>query len=75
MIDSVHVFNRLKSLHRHRVNGRKPEKELLLSKENIILYFKFSKEHLDTPLYYWENVLLTDVTNVELFGKNRQRYM
>ncbi|KAF7643573.1 hypothetical protein LDENG_00237070, partial [Lucifuga dentata] len=36
---------------------------------------KFAKEHLDTPQHYWENVLWTDETKVELLGKNTQHYV
>uniref|UniRef100_A0A8C5PHZ7 Transposase n=1 Tax=Leptobrachium leishanense TaxID=445787 RepID=A0A8C5PHZ7_9ANUR len=33
---------------------------------------KFAKEHLD---HYWQNILWTDETKIELFGKNTQHYV
>ncbi|KAI4901359.1 hypothetical protein NFI96_032159 [Prochilodus magdalenae] len=34
---------------------------------------KFAREHLDVPEEYWENVIWSDETKVELFGKNTTR--
>ncbi|KAF7644157.1 hypothetical protein LDENG_00226770, partial [Lucifuga dentata] len=44
-------------------------------KKTITAHLKFAKEHLDTPQCYWENVLWTDETKVELLGKNTQHYV
>ena len=50
---------------------RKP----LLTKKNIAAHLKLAKEHIGTPQWYWQNVLWTDETKIELFGKNTQRYI
>uniref|UniRef100_A0A3Q1JLH5 ST3 beta-galactoside alpha-2,3-sialyltransferase 1 n=1 Tax=Anabas testudineus TaxID=64144 RepID=A0A3Q1JLH5_ANATE len=34
-----------------------------------------AKEHLDLPQHYWQNILWTDETKIELFGKNTQHYV
>ena len=47
-----------------------PRKKSLLSKENIAACLKFAKAHLDVPQRYWKNILWTDETTVELFGRN-----
>ena len=31
--------------------------------------------HLDVPQRYWQNILWTDETTVELFGRNTQHYV
>src|SRR4029434_1702963 len=40
-------------------------------KERLI----FAKEYLDTPQSFWENVLWTDETKIELFGNAHQQYV
>uniref|UniRef100_A0A8C5PGB7 Uncharacterized protein n=1 Tax=Leptobrachium leishanense TaxID=445787 RepID=A0A8C5PGB7_9ANUR len=47
----------------------------LLSKKNIAARLKFAKEHLDARQHYWQNILWTDETKIELFGKNTQHYV
>jgi hypothetical protein len=34
-----------------------------------------AKVHLDVPHRYWQNILWTDETTVELFGTNTQHYV
>ena len=41
---------------------------------NIAARLKFAKVHLDVPQRYWQNILWTDETTVELFGWNTQHY-
>ena len=38
-------------------------------------HLKFAKEHLDVPQHYWQIILWTDETAVELFGRNTQHYV
>ncbi|KAI4877231.1 hypothetical protein NFI96_001655 [Prochilodus magdalenae] len=41
----------------------------LLKPVHIQARLKFAREHLDVPEEYWENVIWSDETKVELFGK------
>ena len=41
-------------------------------KKNIAARLKFAKVHLDVPQRYWQNILWTDETRDELFGRNTQ---
>jgi hypothetical protein len=43
--------------------------------KNIAAHLKFTKEHLDVPQSYWQNILWTDETKVVLFGRNTQQYV
>ena len=43
--------------------------------KNIVARLKFAKEHLDVLQRYWQNILWTDETTVELFGRNTQHYV
>ena len=36
--------------------------------EDLTTRLKFAEEHLDVPQCYWQNILWTDETKVELFG-------
>uniref|UniRef100_A0A8C5R032 Transposase n=1 Tax=Leptobrachium leishanense TaxID=445787 RepID=A0A8C5R032_9ANUR len=64
-----------KTLNKNGVHGRTPRRKPLLSKKNIAARLKFAKEHLDVPQHYWQNILSTDETKIELFGKNTQHYV
>ena len=64
-----------KTLNKKDVHARTPRKLPLLSKKNIAASLKFAKEHLDVPQRYWQNILWTDETKVELFGRNTQHYV
>ena len=46
--------------------------EATAAKKNIVACLKFAKEHLDVPQCFWQNILWTDETTVELFGRNTQ---
>uniref|UniRef100_A0A8K9UF72 Transposase Tc1-like domain-containing protein n=1 Tax=Oncorhynchus mykiss TaxID=8022 RepID=A0A8K9UF72_ONCMY len=60
-----------KTLHKNGVHGRTTQKKPLLSKTNLM----FAKEHLDVPQRYFQSILWTDETSVELFGRNTQHYV
>uniref|UniRef100_A0A8C5Q5S0 Transposase n=1 Tax=Leptobrachium leishanense TaxID=445787 RepID=A0A8C5Q5S0_9ANUR len=64
-----------KTLNKNGVHGRTPRRKPLLSKRNITPRLKFATEHLDVPQHYWQNILWTDETKIELFGKNTQYYV
>ncbi|KAJ4933683.1 hypothetical protein JOQ06_030507 [Pogonophryne albipinna] len=64
-----------KTLNKNGVHGRTPRRKPLLFRKNIAARLKFAKEHLDVPQHYWQNILSTDETKVELFGRNTQRYV
>ncbi|KAJ4924663.1 hypothetical protein JOQ06_003615 [Pogonophryne albipinna] len=64
-----------KTLNKNGVHGRTPRRKPLLSRKNIAARLKCAKEHLDVPQHYWQHILWTDETKVELFGRNTQRYV
>ncbi|KAG2456550.1 TCB1 transposase, partial [Polypterus senegalus] len=71
---SVHESTTLKILNKKGAHGRTPRRKPLLSKKNNAELLKFVKEHLDIPQWYWENVLWSDETKTELFGRNKQNF-
>ena len=46
------------------------EEATAVQKKSIAERLKFAKVHLDIPQRYWRNILWTDETSVELFGRN-----
>ncbi|KAK3524862.1 hypothetical protein QTP86_010091 [Hemibagrus guttatus] len=63
---SVHESAICRTMNRNGIHGRTPQRKPL----HIAARLKFAKDHLDTPQHYWENVLWTDETEIELFGRN-----
>src|SRR4029434_4343859 len=49
--------------------GKKPRRSPLLTKRHQKARLEFAKTFLGKPKSFWENVLWTDETKVELFGK------
>lgn len=49
--------------------GRRPRRTPLLTKRHKKARMEFAKMYLSKPQSFWENVLWTDETKVELFGK------
>ena len=49
------------ALHRVGIYSRFPWKTPLL---------KFAREHLEKPVHFWDKILWSDETKLELFGRN-----
>lgn len=72
---SVHDSTIRKRLGKNGIHGRVPRRKPLLTKNNIKARLTFGKKHLDDPQDFWENILWTDETKVELFGRCASRYI
>lgn len=72
---NVHDSTIRKTLGKNGIHGRVPRRKPLLSKKNIKARLTFAKTHLDHPQSFWNNVLWTDESKVELFGRNASRYI
>lgn len=57
-------------LHRQELKSRTPRKTPLLMKRHRDARLKFVKEHKDKEYSFWEKVLWTDESKIELFGHN-----
>ena len=62
-------------LGKNGIHGRVPRQKPLLTKKNTKACLTFAKKHLDDPQDFWENILWTDETKVELFGRCASRYI
>ena len=51
------------------------QEDTAVQKKNIAARLKFAEVHLDVPQRYWQNIMWTDETKVELFGRNTQHYV
>ncbi|KAF7642649.1 hypothetical protein LDENG_00253840 [Lucifuga dentata] len=68
---SVHDSTIRKRLGKNGIHGRVPRRKPLLTKKNTKARLTFAKKHLDDPQDFWENILWTDETKVELFGRRK----
>ena len=72
---SVHDSTIRKTLGKNGIHGRVPRRKPLLTKKNAKARLTFAKKHLDDPQDFWRNVLWTDETKVELFGRCAAHYI
>ncbi len=72
---SVHDSTMRKRLGKKGIHGRVPRQKLLLTKKNTKARLIFAKKYLDYPPNFWANILWTDATKVELFGRCVSHYI
>ncbi|KAF7649132.1 hypothetical protein LDENG_00146420 [Lucifuga dentata] len=56
------------ALNCHGLYARSPCKTPLLKKKHVEARLKFAAQHLDKPVKYWENIVWSDESKIELFG-------
>lgn len=62
-------------LYSQGFHARTPRRTPLLTQKHKKKRLEYAKGHLDKPLKYWQTVLWTDETKLELFGPMDQRYV
>ncbi len=72
---SVHDATIRKRLGKNGIHGRVPRQKPLLTKKTIMARLTFAKKYIDYPQDFWENILSTDETKVELFGRCMYRHI
>ncbi len=70
---SVHDSTIRKRLGKNGKHGRVQRQKPLLTKKNTKAYLTFAKKYLDKDI--WANILWTDETKVELFGRCVSHYI
>ncbi|CAJ0952836.1 unnamed protein product [Ranitomeya imitator] len=58
------------TLRHHGLRSCSARRVPLLKPVHVRARLKFAREHLDDPEEFWENVLWSDETKLELFGRN-----
>lgn len=71
----VSVATVRRTLHEQGLHARAPRKTPLLTSRHKQNRIQFAKNHLDKPQKFWDSVLWTDETKIELFGPMDQRYV
>uniref|UniRef100_A0A8C7YV12 Transposase n=1 Tax=Oryzias sinensis TaxID=183150 RepID=A0A8C7YV12_9TELE len=56
------------ALNRHGLHARTPRKTPFLKKKHVEARLEFATQHLDKPMTFWEKILWSDETKIELFG-------
>jgi transposase len=59
-----------KMLNKHNYKGRTPRNTPFISKKNKIKRLKYAREHILKPLSFWESIIWSDETKVNLFGSD-----
>ncbi|MGH0171244.1 UNVERIFIED_CONTAM: hypothetical protein FKN15_060572 [Acipenser sinensis] len=57
------------------LHGRRPRRTPLLKEKHKKPDWNLLKMHIDKPQSFWENVLWTDESLLEVFGKSHQLYV
>uniref|UniRef100_A0A9J7XAX4 Transposase Tc1-like domain-containing protein n=1 Tax=Cyprinus carpio carpio TaxID=630221 RepID=A0A9J7XAX4_CYPCA len=63
------------ALNCHGVHARSPRKTPLLNKKHVEARLKFAKEHLEKPVDYWETIVWSDESKIELFGSHSTHHI
>lgn len=72
---NVHSSTIRRTMAQNGYHGCKPRRKPLLSKKNVSARLKYAQDHMDKPQAFWDNVLWTDESKIELFSYNHQRYV
>uniref|UniRef100_A0A8C5N0X9 Transposase n=1 Tax=Leptobrachium leishanense TaxID=445787 RepID=A0A8C5N0X9_9ANUR len=64
-----------RTLRNEGLHARTPRRTPLLSPKNKKSRLQYAKGHVDKPQKFWDSVLWTDETKLELFGPMDQRYV
>lgn len=59
-----------RTIYRAGIHSRSPRKTPLLKKKHVVDRLKFADEYLVKPDTYWDTVVWSDETKIELFGHN-----
>ena len=71
----VHDSTIRKTLGRNGIHGRVARQKPLLTKKNTKARLIFGKKHLDHSEDFWDKILWTDESKVELFGRQGSGYI
>lgn len=64
-----------RTLRNEDLHARTPRRTPLLTAKNKKSRLQYAKRHVDKPQKFWERVLWSDETKLELFGPMDQRYV
>ncbi|KAI4881427.1 hypothetical protein NFI96_001440 [Prochilodus magdalenae] len=71
---TVHRLTILRTLHKEMLYGRVMQRKPFLRPHHKLSRLRYAKAHLEKPALFWNKVLWTDETKIELFGHNKGRY-
>ncbi|KAF2368255.1 Transposase Tc1-like [Trinorchestia longiramus] len=70
---SKHTISR--ALRCEGLRSRIPHKISLLKKRHVKARLKYANDHLNRPSAFWNSVLWSDETKIELFGRNSTNHV
>lgn len=57
-------------LNNNEFHGRRPQKKPYISKKNQIKRLAYARKYVSKPLTFWESIIWSDETKVNLFGSD-----
>ena len=70
---TVHRSTIQHTLHKEQLYGRVMRKKPFLHTRHKHARLRYAKAHLNKPDSFWNKVIWTDETKIELFGHNKRR--
>ena len=64
-----------RTLHDGNLHGRRPRRKPLLKPKHKQSRLQFANDHQDKPMSFWDSVLWSDETKINLFRSDGVRYM
>ncbi|KAG2465277.1 TCB1 transposase, partial [Polypterus senegalus] len=71
---TVHRSTIQRTLHKEMLYARVMQRKPFLLPQHKQSRLRYAQAHLDKPASFWNKVLWTDETKIELFGHNKWRY-
>lgn len=68
-----HTISR--ALSREGLRSRTPRRTPLLKERHVLARLKYANEYLNKPVRFWNTVLWSDETKIELFGRNSTNHV
>ena len=62
-------------LRENNMHGRRPRKKPLLQSRHKTAKLSFANDHVMKPVEFWDKILGSDETKINLFGSDGQQYV
>lgn len=64
-----------RTLHKHNMHGRRPRRKPLLQARHKTARLSFAKDHVMKAVSFWDKILWSDETKINLFGSDGKQYV
>ena len=64
-----------RTLHRANLRGRRPHRKPLLKPRHKTARLEYARNYIEKPLSFWDTVLWSDETKINLFGSDELQHV